>query len=336
MNSLVTRHSLLIAAVALAAACAGAAGFRTAPVADYKEGNWSFGASAGTAFVGGEAHEHVFSPKANSHEYATEVGLPDDGKRHQLSRLDWDIAATMIGFSGSARNGRLSLNLGVWYGCSGTDDLDMNDYDWMDGDFTDHSHRSLSEVELTDAWMFDASLSYDFWRGDAFTGYAFAGLREQRWKWMQDGFSEYWYPLDEGGHCTDDGHGIDYRQVVIFGYVGLGGTWSLSDTLEFSAYASWAPRYKGRDRDNHISADKYFTEHFDYDDGEVYAAGIELAWRVTDPLKLTLCVDWQKATLHEGTINSWDLDTDETERTVDGAGYENEYVAFSIGASYTF
>ena len=336
MNSPVTRHSSLVVAVALAAASATAAGFRAAPVAEYKEDGWSFGASAGSAFVGGEANEHVFAPKHATAEYAAETGGRDDGKRHQLSRLDWEIAATMLGVSGSARNGRLSLNLGVWYGGSGSDELDMDDYDWLNGDQNGYTHHSFSEVELTDAWLFDANLSFDFWRGDAFTGFAFAGIREQRWKWTQDGFTEYWYPIGEGGHFTDDGHGVDYRQVVIFGYVGLGGTWTLSDTLELSAYASWAPRYKGRDRDNHISAEKYFTEHFDYDDGEVYAAGVELAWRAVGNLKLVLGIDWQKATLHEGDMSAWDLDTDETERIRDGAGFENEYVALSFGANYTF
>ena len=35
-------------------------------------------------------------------------------------------------------------------------------------------------------------------------------------------------------------------------------------------------------------------------------------------------------------MSAWDLDTDETERIRDGAGFENEYVALSFGANYTF
>ena len=207
---LVTRHSSLVTALALAAASASAAGFRAAPVAEFKEGALSFGLSAGTTFVGGEAREHVFHPKGYLSDYLEEnPGAPAEDRRHQLSRLDWDMASVLVGVSGSLRYDRLSLNLGVWYGGSGSDELDMDDYDWLNGDQNGYTHHSFSEVELTDAWLFDANLSFDFWRGDAFTGFAFAGIREQRWKWTQDGFTEYWYPISEGGHFTDDGHGVD-------------------------------------------------------------------------------------------------------------------------------
>lgn len=330
------RPTSIALATAFVAASAAAAGFRAAPVADYKEDAWSLGVSAGASFVAGEAREHVFSPASDSLAYANEIGGTPDGRRHQLSRLDWDIAATMIGFSGSARRGRLSLNAGIWYGGSGVDDLDMDDYDWLNGDNVPYSHHSYSEVELTDAWMYDANISFDFWRSEACTGYAFVGVREQRWKWRQDGFTEYWYPEDDGGHSSDHGHGIDYRQVFQMAYVGLGGSWKLSDALSLSAYASWAPRYKGKDRDNHISAEKYFNEKFDYDDGNVYAAGVALDWRVQERLVVFCALDWQKATLHEGDMTMQEYDNPEPQVGKDSAGFESEYAALSFGLKYTF
>ena len=336
MNSPVTRHPSLVVAVALAAASATAAGFRAAPVADYKEDAWSFGLSGGTAFVGGEAREHVFSPKSESAEYARELGLPDDGKRHQVSRLDWDIAATMIGFSGSARYDRLSLNLGAWYGCSGSDDWEMEDYDWLEGDHVKYSESSKSGTELTDAWMFDANVSLDFWRDDAFTAYAFIGFRSQQWEWECDGRNDYWYSDNNHVWTHDYGHTCDYKQNFLFGYLGLGGTWAISDTVEFSAYASWAPRYMGKDHDKHLAADKDFRETFDYDDGEVYAAGIELAWRAVENLKIAFALDWQKATLHEGDMKLDDYGEGEKAKQDDGAGYESQYAALSFGVNYTF
>lgn len=336
MKTLVTRHSSLATALALAAASASAAGFRAAPVADYKGDAWSFGVSAGTAFVGGEAREHVFSPKNASADYAQQFGVPDDGRRHQLSRLDWDIAASMIGFSGSARRGRLSLNLGFWYGGSGDDDWEMEDYDWLAGDHVHYTEYSKSDTELTDAFMIDAGVSFDLWRDDAFTGYAFAGFRAQQWEWECDGCTDLWY--SENGHLwtRSYGHICDYEQKYLFGYIGLCGTWKLSDVLEFSAYVSWAPRYMGKDHDKHLVAEKDFRETFDYDDGNVYAAGVELTCAVAENLKLALALDCQKTTLHEGKMKLNNYGEGEYDEGEDVAGYESQYAALSFGLNYTF
>lgn len=328
-------QSLLAVAACATAQLAGAAGFRAAPVADYREGAWSFGAEAGTAIVGGTAREHVFAPKSMSAEYAAELGVPYSDRRHQMSRLDWDIAASMIGASGSARYGRLSFNFGIWYGASGSDDLDMKDYDWMEGDHVGHTEYSKSEAELTDAWMFDANVSFDIVRSEAFTGYVFAGAREQRWKWTCDGRNDYWY--SENNHIWehDHGHVCDYRQMAFFGYAGLGGTWKLSETFDFSAYLSWAPGWKGRDHDNHIGAGKDSSDSFDYG-GNVYSAGMSLDMRVAQKTTLSLAFDWQKVTLQDGTLRQFDYDSDELTSMDGGAGMENEYAALSLSIRYAF
>ncbi len=338
MSHLTIHHSTLMtaAAFALAATGATAAGFRAEPVADFKEGDFSIGLSAGMAFVGGEAREHVFYPKEYQADYVKDVpgGLPN-GRRHQLSRLDWEIAASMVGLSGSARYGRLSLNLGVWYGGSGSDDYDMDDYDWMSGDHVPYDNRSRSDTELTDAWMFDASVSCDLWRSEGFTGYVFAGAREQRWKWTCDGRNDYWYT--ENGHVWEheDGHICDYRQVLFFGYVGLGGSWRLTDSLGLSAYVSWGPGWKGRDRDNHIGAEKDTHDSFDYD-SNVYAAGVSLDWHVAERATVSFGVDWQKATLNQGDLSQREYDSGETEEGPDCSGMENESLAFTIALDYAF
>ena len=335
MRTLVARRSSLVAALALAAAGAGAAGFRAAPVADYKADELSFGFSAGTTFVGGEAKEHVFVPKAAAAEYEKEFGKPAGDRRHQLSRLDWEIAAAMLGVSGSVRYDRLSLNLGVWYGGSGSDDYDVKDYDWMNGDDAPHTEYSRSDTELTDAWLFDVNVSYDLWRSDAFTGYVFAGAREQRWKWTCDGRTDYWYTENDHVWAHDNGHICDYRQVLFFGYVGLGGSWRLTDSLGLSAYASWAPGWKGRDRDNHIAAEKDTHDSFDYD-ANVYAAGVSLDWHVAERATVSFGVDWQKTTLNQGDLSQWEYSSEDTEVGPDCAGMENEYLAFTIGLDYAF
>ena len=331
----VTCHSSLVTALVLAAAGANAAGFRAAPVADFKDGDFSFGVSASMSFVGGTAKEHVFAPKFAAAEYAEEFGLPVENRRHQMSRLDWDLAATMVGLSGSARHDRLSLNFGVWYGGSGSDDYDMEDYDWMEGDRVHYTEYSRSDTELTDAWLFDANLSFDVWRDDGFTATVFAGAREQRWKWTCDGRNDYWYSENYHVWAHDRSHVCDYRQVIFFGYVGLGGEWRLNDRLVLAAHLSWGPDWKGRDRDNHIGADKLCHDSFDWG-GDVYAAGVSLDWRVGERTTLSLALDWQKASLNQGEMVQFSYEDEEETRVKDGAGMENEYAALTVSVAHAF
>ncbi len=318
-------------ALSLASMSALAAGFRATPSAEYKEDAWSFGVAADLTGVSGTAKEHVFSPKSEAAGYAAEFHAPYADRRHQLSRLDWDISASMVGFAGSARRGRLSLNLGVWYGGSGTDDWDMKDYDWMSGDHLPYDNYSKSETELTDAWMYDANISYDVWRGNSSVGYVFLGAREQRWKWTCDGRNEYLYPENGYVPYSDTGHICDYRQLLMFAYAGVGGTWKLTDRLDLSAYASWAPAVKGRDRDNHIAAEKEFRGSFDYDEANVYAAGLSLDWHVSQSATICFAFDWQKASIAEGDTTLDNYGEGEWESEKDSAGIENEYLAFTIG-----
>ena len=331
-----TTRTLLASSMIFAAASALAAGFRAAPSADYKPDAFSFAAEFNTVAVAGEAREHVFAPKSAAEEYAADLGLPVERRRHQVSRLDWDLAASMIGFAGSVRYDRLSLNAGAWYGGSGSDDWEMKDYDWLAGDHVGYTEYSRSDAEVTDAWMFDANIAYDFWRAEAFAAYAFAGFRWQRWEWECDGWNDFWYSDNNWNRVREKGHVCDYRQTLYFGYIGVGGIWKLSDALDFSAYLSWAPAYAGKDRDKHLAAEKDFKETFDYDDGNVYAAGVALNWRVAQAVTLSLTVDWQKATLHEGDMNLNNYGEGEHDEMEDGAGYENEYVALTLGVALAF
>ena len=336
MNKPALRVSRFIAILSLTAATSVAGGFRAAPSAAYKEGELSFGATIDSTFVAGEAREHVFSPKANSAEYAAEFGGKDDGKRHQLSRLDWDIAAAMIGFAGSIRYDRFSFNAGIWYGGSGDDSLDMKDYDWMAGDHLPYTEYSRSDTELTDAWMIDANVSFDFLRAETMAAYAFAGFRWQQWEWTCDGWTDYCYSENNWQWIKGRGHICDYEQQINFAYLGIGGEWKLSDTFFLSAYLSWAPVYGGKDHDKHLAVYKDFKEDFDYDDGEVYAAGIALDWHLSEKASFTLALDWQNATLHEGDMALNNYGDGEYMESEDGAGYENEYVALTFGFNYAF
>ena len=102
-----------------------------------------------------------------------------------------------------------------------------------------------------------------------------------------------------------------------------------------SAYASWAPGWKGRDRDDHIGVEKTTHDSFDYD-ANVYALGVSLDWHVAERATVSFGLDWQKATLNQGLLAQREYDSDETEGMPDGAGLENEYLAFTVALDYAF
>lgn len=330
------RILLPAAALLLAAAATASAGFRAEPVAAPRDGETTFGVGADFTLLGGRAREHVFSPAAEHAEYAAEMGDPRV-RRHQLSRLDWDIESVgLVGLKGSARRGIFSLNGGAWIGASSCDDADMKDYDWYQGDHVPYTEYSRSDAELTETWTLDANLSADLFRNDALAAYAFLGYRAQHWEWECDGRNDYWY--SENGHIWthDTGHVCDYEQDYRFAYIGLGGTWKVCDALDFSGYVSWAPGYEGKDKDEHYAAGKTFENDFDYDDGNVYAAGVEAAWHVSDNATLKLALDWQRASLHEGDVEMDDYGEGEFEYHKDAGGYENEYLAATFAFAYSF
>lgn len=315
------KQKRLVALVVLALAGTAWAGFRAEPVADPRSGETTFGIAVDLTALEGQAREHVFERA--------------DSRRQQLSRLDWDMeAVTFLGVKGSARRGIFSLNLGAWAGASAVDDADMKDYDWEYGDQVGYNKYSRSDTELDEAWMLDANLSADLFRGEALSAYAFLGWRVQHWEWECNGRNDYLYSELGGEWVHDTGHILDYEQELDFAYVGLGGKWKLSDAFDVSGYVSWAPAYEGKDKDDHLAKDTRYHEKFHYDDGNVYAAGLEVAWHMSEKSILSLGLDWQKATLHEGDMTKEDADGRTTFK--DNAGIENEYLAGTLAFRYAF
>jgi outer membrane protease len=330
----------VLLAAAVAASGTAWAGFRAEPLAAARDGETTFGVGVDFTSLEGKAREHVFAPAALSGDYTKEypgASERENHRRHQISRLDWDMeSVSMIGVKGSARRSILSLNLGAWGGASSVDDADMEDYDWLCGDHVGFSEYSRSDTELDEAWMLDANVSADLFRGEAVAAYAFVGWRVQHWEWTCDGWNEYRYSALGGKWARDKGHTCDYEQELRFGYFGVGGTWRLSDAFELGGYLSWAPGYEGEDHDEHLAAEKRFDEKFHYDDGDVYAAGLEVAWHVSERATLSLALDWQRATLHEGDMSLDNYGEGVKIAMKDAAGYENEYVTGTLAFKYAF
>ena len=324
-------------AALLAVAVTASAGFRAEPVAAPRDGETSFGLGFDFTTLAGRAREHAFSPAAESAAYAAEVGGDGRVRRHQLSRLDWDMESVgLAGLKGSARRGFLSLNGGAWIGASSVDDADMKDYDWMAGDDVPFSEYSRSDAELDEAWMLDANLSADFFRNDAFSAAAFVGFRVQHWEWECDGRNDYRYSANGHVWVHDHRHVCDYEQEFRFAYLGLGATWKLCDAIDLSAYLSWAPAYEASDKDEHYAVGKTFEDDFSCDEGDVYAAGVEAAWHVEEKAAFKLALDWQRASLHEGDLTLADYGGGGSESKSGASGIENEYLAATFAFQYAF
>ena len=184
--------------------------------------------------------------------------------------------------------------------------------------------------------MLDANLSADLFRNDAFTASAFAGFRVQHWEWECDGHNDYWYSDFDHKWVHDRGHVCDYEQELRFAYLGLSGTWTFAPDFDLSGYFFWAPAYEGEATDEHLVAEKTYDDDFGYDDGNVFGAGLELAWHVSGNSTLAFAVDWQKATLHEGDFSLDDYGTGEKYEGKDAAGLQNEYATATFSYRYAF
>lgn len=325
----------LAALLAAAAATPAAAALRAESLAEPRDGETTFGLAVDLSLLEGRAKEHVFSPKADSADYAEAIGVPDDGRRHRISRLDWELESVgLVGLKGSVRRSVFSINLGGWIGAGG--EGDMKDYDWFAGDDLPYTEYSRSDADTTLAWMLDANLSADLFRNDAFAASAFLGFRVQHWEWECDGRNDYRYSEYGYRWVHDQGHVCDYEQEFRFAYVGLGGTWAFADGFDLSAHVSWAPGYEGSGKDEHYAAQKTFDDDFGYDDGNVYAAGVEVAWHISGHATFSCGLDWQKATLHGGDLKLNNYGGGEHLSEKGASGAENEYVAGTFSFRYAF
>lgn len=325
----------LAALLASAAATPAAAALRAESLAEPRDGETTFGLAVDLSLLEGRAKEHVFSPKADSADYAEAFGVPDDGRRHRISRLDWELESVgLVGLKGSVRRSVFSLNLGGWIGVGG--EGDMKDYDWFAGDDLPYTEYSRSDADTTLAWMLDANLSADLFRNDAFAASAFLGFRVQHWEWECDGVTDYLYSDLDWKWVQDTGHVCDYEQELRFAYIGLSATWTFTPGFDLSGYAFWAPAYEAEDTDEHYAAEKTYRDDFPYDDGHVLGAGVELAWHFSARSTLALSVDWQKAALHEGDVSLDDYATGEHLDAEDAAGLENEYASATLSYRYSF
>ncbi len=280
--------------------------------------------------LSGEAKEHVFT-------YGDLATGKKDGRRHQLSRLDWDMKdVPVIGVNGSLRFGeRFGIHAGVWGALdSSEDDGDVDDYDWMAGDGVSYSDYSQSTSDLTSGVIADANLSYDIVKGwNGVTASLFVGIRVEEWEWDAMGLYALYSELNHKPYF-ETGKFVEYRQSFTQGYLGLAAEWR-SGALALNGYLTWG-RYYAEDEDEHLGSYKHFEDTFEEFDADAFSCGISASYDITENMTMSLAYDFQYYGLSIGKIEVWDVITDAYEVGEDGAGISMRYGIASIAFSFAF
>ncbi len=325
-----SKSPLLLGAVCAAVAAAPAISSAAIRAENVAKANESFAIQVSAGILSGEAKEHVFDKE----NYVTKR---EDGRRHQISRLDWDMKnVPVVGLNGTLRiDERLTLNAGIWGALDASDDDgDMDDYDWLAGDNVSYSEYSKSTSDLTSGVIADVNLAYDFvkdWNG--LTATILVGARAEEWEWeAMDLYALYsdnnYAPIIETGKVCD------YRQSYVSGYVGLAAEWR-AGAWALNGYFTWG-RYYAEDEDDHFMADKHFEETFDEYDADAILIGVSASYDLTEKMSVRLAYDYQYYGLSVGTMKLWDYGEGEYGEEDDAAGVEMRYGIASVALSYAF
>ncbi len=345
------RGFIVLAWIVVGLPISGRASFQAVPLAGRSDaGNIPVGGRLsmgvlGPSMVGGLADSLGFRVgEANEHVYHYEH---PDGRRRQLSRLDWELKnIVMAGGSLSLRPlDRLTLNGGLWLALTeGTGE--MEDFDWLEVYNTDWTHYSLSDVDVTHGYIVDLNVAWDLWAAREATVSLMLGYKQNGWKWEDRGvyllYPEYLYiPNPLNGENM-----INYEQEFRMPYVGgnvewkpgrggaglAGGYWSVSGYVVYGPYI-WAD-----DWDHHVARDIYYQETFE--GGDMIGCGLEIRFEKRIQGRwdafASVALDYQKVGLIIGDMEMYEVSTGETSWAADVAGIENEYLVLSIGGGLRF
>ncbi len=287
-----------------------------------------FAVQGSLGILNGMAKEHVY-------DYETW-----DGSRRQLSRLDWDLKNVgMGGINGSARlMDKLTVNAGYWAALTEGSGGEMDDYDWLDTGSTDWTHYSLSDVDVTEGYIFDLNAAWDLvtdWNG--MTARVAAGYKQDGWSWEDSGVYLL-YP--EYGYVPQELYGdnmINYEQEFRMPYLGASADWTTGD-FTLSGHLVYSPIVAADDWDEHVERTLKFHETFD--GGEMLGVGVEARYAFTqgywNGVFVSAALDYQMVDLIVGDMEVLDYSTGDTGSDEDVAGIENEYLVISLGAGIQF
>ncbi len=265
------------------------------------------------------------------------------GRRYHLSELDWDLRnVALAGAQVSvALKNTVWLNAGLW-GAVTKGSGQMSDWDWQleefDSPWTDWS---LSEVDLTRAWLLDLNAAVELTRFGKLGFRGIVGYKFNTWKWQDYGLRHIYssQPAMPGGFRNDvaeDPHNtaIIYEQNFHIPYLGAGlnfasGAWVLE------AYGLFSPYVLADDRDQHLLRHLDFEETFNKG-GQYYGLGLRATWLFTEHGYLSAALDGQliPEMIGDTTVTETDTGLQRTSRNT--AGISSESWMFSLGLGGRF
>lgn len=259
------------------------------------------------------------------------VYVPGERGGRKGSELIWDITDVMLGGLALSANlsPRWTINAGAWTALN-EGRGEMRDYDWfVEGwPWTD---RSISEVAVTDATLYDVQVSMRVWQRNRSAIRGQVGFRHDTWRW-EDSFQSFVYSIhafrDVAG--TADGiNTVNYEQCYRIPYAGLSAETGVGP-VTLDAYVRYSPLVEADDRDHHVIRQLHFEETFS--NGNYVAAGLRVTAFPSDRFFVSGAVDVQAIPEIIGDMRVRELDL----KAADSAGIEFTSTTLSAQAGWRF
>ncbi len=278
-------------------------------------------------WLNGRAHETVYD-------------YPGGGGRNKCSELTWDLEnVALLGGEAAVRIlDRLRLNAGFW-GALNRGHGRMDDYDWLlDEQGSPWTDWSLSDVDVTRAYIFDLNAAVEFLRVAPLGLRVMLGYKENRWAW-EDRAIRYVYssnPSKPGGFRDQAGeldgvNAINYEQTLRIPYAGLGAALNIR-RLDFDVYCNYSPLVQAKDQDYHVLRDVWFEETFR--NGNYFGAGARASYTFPRRVFLSLRFDYQLIPEIIGDTEIWGAEGRAS--SSDDAGLDNQCWMLGLEGGYAF
>jgi plasminogen activator len=323
----------LVAAAALFATLAPppdarATGAMDGPEAGILTNQWvSLSIRGSAGYLNGEARELVYS----------QIG----GSQYKVSELIWDLDnLVMAGISGSAVVAdRFHLRAGFWAAIN-EGSGQMEDYDWLmyehDSPWTDWS---LSDVDVTEASMFDINLAVDVVEFRGVTLRGMVGYKQDHWAWTDHGVrhvysSDPFSPTGFRDEVAEDDRttGIEYTQDFFIPYLGAEAEYRRGG-LEVGLRVTYSPIVSADDEDLHVYRELLFEESFS--NGTYFGVGLHALYAFESGFFVAGGIDYQVIPEFEGDMTVTDLSTGEVWNSSSSAGISHESYMLSLSVGFS-
>ncbi len=308
---------------------ARAAGAMDGPEAGILTNEWvSLSIRGSIGYLNGEARELVYGQAGADSQY-------------KVSELIWDLESlAMAGLSGSAVIAdRFHLRAGFWTAIS-EGSGQMEDYDWLmyesGSPWTDWS---LSDVDVTEATMFDINLAVDLYEHRGVTLRGLVGYKQDHWAWTDHGIrhiysSDPFSPTGFRDEVAEDDYstGIEYAQDFFIPYLG-GEAEYRRGGLEVGLRVTYSPIVSAEDEDLHVYRELLFEESFS--NGTFVGVGFHALYAFESGFFVAGGIDYQVIPEFEGDMTITDLSSGEVWDASSSAGISHESYMLSLSVGFS-